>query len=153
MRVALLALGVFLSGCAESSFTQGAPNAGEAPTGAQQAYFPSYPSTLFFAAGAACDGPGQSIVRPSRNEVRCESLPDPESAAAIILNFDGTVEELPKTVISFSGRETAQGYLVTADTYIRVPQRSGGSQLVRFPNEQVQQDMSELLRAAGGRPL
>ena len=127
--------------------------AGAAPIGAQQAYFTDYPDKLFIAAAAVCDGPGQSVVRPSANEVRCESLPDPESAAAIILQFNGTVEALPKFVISLSGQDTSQGYLVTGDNYIRVPQRSGGAQQVRFPDLSVATEMASLLSAAGGRPL
>ena len=153
MRAAILALGIGLAACTEMPTSGVGPTAGAAPNGAQQAYFPNYPNRLFVAAGAVCNGPGQSVVRPSQNEVRCESLPDPESAAAIILQFNGTVENLPKLVISFSGRDTAQGYLVTADNYIRVPQRSGQTQLVRFPDQDVGRDLLRVLQSAGGRPL
>lgn len=153
MRLAILSFGLVLSGCAEMPVSTAPVPAGLAPDGAQQAYFTDYPDNLFFAAAAVCDGPGQSVVRPSDNEVRCESLPDPESAAAIILQFDGTVEALPKFVISFSGQDTSDGYLVTADNYIRVPQRTGGAQQIRFPDLSVESEMSALLSAAGGRPL
>lgn len=157
MRAAILAVALGLAACTDMTTSGSAPTVapalGAAPIGAQQAYFQGYPERLFVAAGAVCDAPGQSVVRPSVDEVRCESLPDPESAAALILQFDGTVENLPKLVIAISGRDTAQGYLVTADNYIRVPQRSGQSQLIRFPNQQVESDMARLLRAAGGRPL
>jgi len=153
MRWMVLSLGVALAGCTQMPVSNAAPALGNAPSGAQQAYFTDYPDNLFFAAAAICDGPGQSVVQPNANEVRCESLPDPESAAAIILQFNGTVEALPKFIISFSGRTTDQGYLVTADNYIRVPQRSGGAQQVRFPNPSLMSDMKTLLEAAGGRPL
>lgn len=157
MRAAILAvalgLGLGLSGCTTMPVSSVAPIAGNAPVGAQQAYFSDYPDRLFMAAGVVCDDPGQSVVRPSANEVRCESLPDPQTAAAIILQFDGTVENLPKFVISFAGRPTTQGYLVTADNYIRVPQRDGATQLIRFPDPEVSRDMARLLEAAGGRPL
>lgn len=157
MRAAILAmglgLGLVVSGCTDLPVSGTAPLAGAAPNGAQQAYFTGFPERLFVAAGAVCNDPGQSVVRPSRNEVRCESLPDPESAAAIILQYNGTVEDLPKFVISFAGLQTTEGYLVTADNYIRVPQRDGGAQLIRFPDPQVTRDMTRLLEAAGGRPL
>ena len=71
--------------------------------GAQQAYFPSYPEGLFFAAAATCDEPGQTVVRPSRDEVRCESLPSPQAAAGLILEHNGTVEDLPRYVFAFRG--------------------------------------------------
>ena len=153
MRWAVLGIAFVVAGCAELPTSTAPSAAGAAPEGAQQAYFKGYPEGLFFAAAAVCGGPGQSLVQQSTNEVRCESLPDPESAAAIILQFNGTVEELPKFVISFSGLNTSEGYLVTADNYIRVPQRSGGAQQVRYPDPTVEAQMSALLRAAGGRPL
>jgi len=153
MRLAVLGLGFLLLGCAEIPSNTAATGTGEAVEGAQQAYFAQYPDHLCLAAAAVCNAPGQTVVKPNRNEVRCESLPDPESAAAIILRFNGTVESLPKFVISFSGLETAQGYLVTADNYIRVPQRSGGAQHVRFPDMSVGEEVAALLEAAGGRPL
>lgn len=153
MRPAVICLIFGLSGCAELPTSGGAPMAGEAPSGAQQAYFTGYPEPLFFAAGAVCTEPGQNVVRPSRNEVRCESLLDPESTAAIILQFDGSIEDLPKLVWTFKGRDTAEGYLVTADNYLRVPQRNGEVQQVRFPSAETTQDARQLLQAAGGRPL
>ncbi|AGI67856.1 hypothetical protein OAN307_c22320 [Octadecabacter antarcticus 307] len=153
MRWVSLGFALALAGCTETTISNVAPTAGDAANGAQQAYFPAYPSDLFFAAAAICDGPAQTVVQPGPNEVRCESFPNPESAAAIILQFNGTVQALPKFVISFLGRETSLGYLVTADNYIRVPQRSGGAQQVRFPDPLVSGELSDLLSAAGGQPL
>jgi hypothetical protein len=93
------------------------------------------------------------VIQPNQNEVRCESLPDPGSAAAIILGYNGTVENLPSFVISFLGGVSAQGYVVTADSYIRVLQRNGGVQQRRFEDAMVAEDLSGMLASAGGRPL
>ncbi|MCF2872827.1 hypothetical protein L0664_17300 [Octadecabacter sp. G9-8] len=153
MRAIVLTLGLALAGCSEFPTSRGAPGIGEVQGSAAQAYFTGYPARLFFVAEELCNGPGQSVVKPSRNQVRCESLPDPESAAAIILQYGGTVEALPKLVIAFSGRNTADGYLMTVDNYIRVPQRDGGAQQVRFVDQQVTDSLAELLATAGGRPL
>ena len=137
----------------QTSVLRVAQTASDAANGAQQAYFPTYPSNLFVTAAAICDGQAQTVVQPSRNEVRCESFPDTESVAALILQFNGTVQALPKFVIAFTGRDAALGYSVAADNYIRVPQRSGGAQQVRFPDLSVSNELSALLRAAGGQPL
>ncbi|WP_375281862.1 hypothetical protein [Pseudooctadecabacter sp.] len=153
MRRSILLLILGLTGCAQTTTSGGSFGAGNQPAGAQQAYFEGYPAGLFFAAGAVCDGPGQNVVRPDENEVRCESLPDPQTAAALILQFDGTVEDLPRFVIAFSGLEDTAGYLVTADSYIRVPLRDGGAQQVRFPDERIEAELSRLLADAGGAPL
>jgi hypothetical protein len=82
---------------------------GETSESAAQAYFADYPARLFMTAEALCDGPGQNVVKPDRNQLRCESLSDPESTAAMILQFDGTVEDLPKLVIAFSERPAGEG--------------------------------------------
>jgi len=148
MRRYLFVAALALAGCTETR----APAAGDAPTGAPQAYFTAYPQQFFDAAAQACNRPGQSVAAPNRNELRCESLPDPQSAAALILQFNGSVENLPTYVIAFQGVDTAQGYLVTADNYIRVPQRSGGAQQIRFPDPDVNREMGNILQAAGGRP-
>ena len=153
MRLGVLAFGLALAACTETTTSGGSFARGTQPDGSPQAYFEGRPANLFFAASAVCDGPGQNVVRPNENEVRCESLPDPESAAALILQFNGTVEDLPKYVIAFSGQQDAVGYLVTADSYIRVPQRDGGSQQVRFPDERIEAELSRILQDAGGRPL
>ncbi len=145
-----------LIGCTELGDTtaiNAAPLAGAAPAGAQQAYFMGFPERFFETTARACNQPGQNAVTPRPDEVRCESLPDPESAAALILTYDGTVEDIPKYIISFQGRDTELGYLVTADTYIRIPQRAGGARNLRFTDAQVASDLSEILEAAGGRPL
>ncbi|MEL6958299.1 MAG: hypothetical protein AAGL89_05035 [Pseudomonadota bacterium] len=83
----------------------------------------------------------------------CTSLPEPEAAAALILQFDGTVDKLPSYVISFSSLNVTDGFVVTADAYIRVPQRAGGVRQVRFEDLQLSDDLAELLKAAGGTDL
>ncbi|MDC0115930.1 hypothetical protein OAH97_00440 [Octadecabacter sp.] len=153
MRIVILSLGLAVAGCAEVSTSSSAPLAGEVSGSAQQAYFTARPERLFTVAEVLCDGPGQSVVKPNANEVRCESLPDPGSAAALILQFDGTVEDLPRLVIAFAGRDTAEGFLVTIDNYISVPQRDGRTQQVRFADPAVAESLAELLTSAGGRPL
>jgi len=153
MRIIVLSLGLTLAGCAPAPISSPVPTAGAAADGAQQAYFTGRPEQLFTVAEVLCDGPGQSVVKPNANEVRCESLPDPESAAALILQYDGSVEALPKLVIAFLGRDTAEGYLVTVDNYINVPHRNGGAQQVRFVDTEVSESLAELLVSAGGRPL
>lgn len=153
MRIVVLSFGLAVAGCAPIPTSSPAPVAGVVSGSAQQAYFTGRPERLFTVAEVLCDGPGQSVVKPSANEVRCESLPDPESAAALILQYNGTVEALPKLVIAFTGGDTPQGYLVTVDNYINVPQRDGQTQQVRFADPEVSDSFTELLTSAGGRPL
>lgn len=121
--------------------------------GAQQAYFAGYHERLFFAAAETCNEPGQTVVRPNRDEVRCESLPTPQAAAGLILEQNGTVEDLPRYVFAFRGAQSGSGYVVTADTHIRVPQRDGGVRRLRLRDPRLEAELREILMIAGGRPV
>jgi len=139
------ALGLLaLTACAEMAPVPPLPE-----TGAARAVFSAYPTAFFDRATEACLEPGR-VIRPNRNEFRCESLPDLETLAAIILQFDGTVERLPYFVIALTGQSGPAGYLVTADSYIRVPQRAGGTQFVRFADAEFIQEFERILELEGG---
>ncbi len=164
LRFALLPALLVIAGCAASvpapepdraEPQQTAPTAAAAAPipGLQSARFDEFPAVLLFAAAEACDDPTQSVVRPSRNEVRCETLPAPQAAAALILSYDGTVEDLPRFVIGFRAAPQNGGFLVTAENYIRVPQRSGPARQIRLRDPVIEEGMRELLRAAGGELL
>ncbi len=153
MRYISIALLAVVAACTEAPTSGGQLTQPTQQAGAAQALFSSRPADLYAAAGEVCDAPGQNVVRPNANEVRCESLPDPESAAALILQFDGDVEDLPKFVIAFTGAPTSAGFVVTADSYIRVPLRGGGAQQIRFPDPRIEAELQALLVQAGGQPL
>jgi len=121
--------------------------------GRQQAFFPTYPDLLLAAAVAACNSPGQRPVQPAPGQVRCESLPTPEAAASLILTYDGTIEALPLFIVAFATEPAAGGYVVTADNYISVPQRSGAIREVRLADTALDANMRTLLEAAGGEAL
>ncbi|SMY07998.1 hypothetical protein [Flavimaricola marinus] len=142
-----IVLALILAGCSP------APQVSPGAPGAQTAYFASYPTDLLRAAFAACNAPGQTARRPTQGTVTCETLPSPDSAAALILAHDGTVEALPTYVIGFQTSATTDGYLVTADNYIRVPQFDGGVAQVRLPDEMIAEIVRDLLVSAGGTPL
>ena len=63
--------------------------------GAQQALFADYPTGLFADAARACTRTGGKTRQHDRDDLLCEQLPDPQLAAALILHFDGTIEDLP----------------------------------------------------------
>lgn len=122
-------------------------------TGQRQAFFSSYPQTLLSAARAACTAPSQSPSEPVPGTLRCETLPTPDIAAALILNYGGTVEVLPRYIVSFTTVPADGGYLVTADSYVVVPQTDGTRREVRLADAAVEAGMMDLLIAAGGQPL
>jgi len=153
MRFIPLLVCILTAACAQTTTSGVAFGVADKPDGAQQAYFDAFPEELFARAQQGCDGPGQNLVQPRLGQVNCESLPDPQTAAALILQFDGTVEDLPTFVISLSGQTDAAGYLVTADSFIRVPNRDGGVQQVRFPDLAAADTFRDLFINAGGRPL
>lgn len=122
--------------------------------GAPQAYYEAFPAQLFAAHAEICARPGEEVVRPSPTEIRCEMLLPVEMTGGLILEFDGTVEDLPRMIIGFVAQEASQGgWLVTSDNYIRVPQRSGGVREVRLPDPRMRETMRELFTLSGGRPI
>tara|TARA_R110001606_G_C15156404_1_gene626445 strand:+ start:166 stop:624 length:459 start_codon:yes stop_codon:yes gene_type:complete len=144
-----LATTLLLGACAAT--VPPTPPRADADVGVERAFFDTYPAPLFLSLAAVCAGPGQSIVRPSANRLQCESLPDPESAAALILNYDGTITDLPRYVIGLQADPVASGFDVSTSYYIRVPQLSGRSVEVRLRDPALGREMRRTLQAAGGR--
>lgn len=130
-----------------------APAPGELWPGQRQAVFDDNPSAFLAAARVACNGPGQSPVVPSPRTLRCETLPTPDIAATLILLYGGTVEALPVYVVSFTSEPKDDGYVVTADSYVVVPRADGTELVVRLIDPEVEAAMTDLLVAAGGRPI
>ncbi len=118
---------------------------------AQQAFFPEFPDALLMAAVQSCVNPNQRLRQPDAESVICESLPSPEGAAALILTHNGTVENLPRLYTTFASRPSGEGYVVAGDTYISVPQRTGGVVRLRLPEGDGV--MRDLLAQAGGQPF
>lgn len=124
-----------------------------APEQARHALFDSYPDAFFAAARRACHGPQRNLKVARDHEILCEVMPNPQTAAAVIIAYDGIVSDVPTFFMSFRGRDVARGYLVTMDSYIRVPQRDGRTVQLRFPDPSIEARMDRLLRNAGGRPV
>lgn len=116
----------------------------------QQAFFSDFPASLFLAAGQACNGPGDRLVTEARGNIRCEVLPSPPDAAALILAYDGTIEDLPKYVIAFDTDIRDDGYVVRNQAYISVPQLNGGELRIKTPDRRRTRDIREIFAAAGG---
>jgi hypothetical protein len=150
MRLCLLTALLALSACAPT--LHGATEAA-LRGGAQQAYFENFPEVLFLAIAETCAGPAQTVVRPNRDEIRCETLPTPQDAAGLILEHNGTVENLPRFIYGVKSVTSGDGRIVTADTYISVPQRDGGIRRIRLRDAHLEAEMREILILTGGRPL
>ena len=147
---------LFLVACvlATACTPVGGGGTGGTPTGpvpgAQRALFDSFPEPLFVLAERVCTDPAEIAIRPNRDEFRCERLPDPQTAGSLILEFDGTIDALPRFVLRLSGAETGNGYLVTADNFIRVPQAAGGSRIITFPDPETERAWQDILTRVGG---
>jgi hypothetical protein len=116
------------------------------------ARFSEYPQDLFAAIQASCAGPAQSFSQPTRDSVECAEFMPPEITAAMILNYDGTPEELPRLVIRFSAQKNEPGYLVHNDIFVNVPQKQGADRQVRMPDPKINRRLNMLYKHAGGVP-
>ncbi|MEL6915054.1 MAG: hypothetical protein AAFP13_11180 [Pseudomonadota bacterium] len=125
---------------------------GDGP-GRQSALFQSFPAPLFEAIASGCQGQLDRLTLVSRNELLCETLPTPEAAAALILQFDGDVEDLPVLVTTLEATESAAGFTVVTEYFYRVPQIGGQVAEVRFAEPRVQRTIRRAFAAAGGTPI
>ena len=117
------------------------------------ARFNDRPGDLFEALEATCSKPSDTFVRESADLAQCQSLLPPEPTAAIILNYDGIIEDLPVLVVQFSGHTGPDGYVLENSYFLNVPQRHGPSIQVRQSDWLAERRMRALMRAAGGSPL
>ncbi len=143
----LLALPLIVAGCSQTPISGGGTVGDDLD---QVAFFSDFPTLLFSAAGEACSGPGDVLVQEDPGTLRCEVLPDPPSAAALILSYDGTIEDLPKYVIAFDTETRSDGYIVRNEAYIRVPQMDGGELRIKTPDRRRTRDIRQIFTAAGG---
>lgn len=119
-------------------------------TTSRTARFPNYPTELFAAFKKSCSEPAQTFLRQGPNQRECREFLPPEPTALAILKYDGHTDDLPQLVIRISTRPDAKEHLVTIETYLDVPQKSGGSVHVIFPSPQYDWQMASLFEMAGG---
>ncbi len=150
---ALLALPVIFALAACEPLDPRTPFSIEGRPAAQMAYFSSYPGDLLEAAAEACSSPGDRLVQRDRNGIRCESLLPPDATAGLILEFSGTVDDLPILIFDFQTTRRGEGYIVVADNFVRVPQRSGPPKEVRLDDARFNRILARILAGAGGRPV
>ena len=145
--IAAVTLPFLLGACAEPTSTFSfAPSVG-------RAYFDSFPELLYEAASRACSSPADTIIRPSRNELRCEALPTPDAAAGLILAHNGVIEDLPRYVMSYVSEPSGDGYVTTVDFHVRIPQRDGSTKILRINDTGIDRRLDQLITVAGGQPV
>lgn len=144
MRLLLLLGIAFLAGC------QSAPPPQAQNVAMPKARFTHYPDSLLNAFRSACSQPAQSYSRLDADTVECREYLPPEATAAIILNFDGTHEELPELVIRFRTEAADTGYLVENDVFIHVPRRNGPALNVRRNDPHLKRTLGRLYTYSGG---
>ena len=143
-----VAFGVFLAltGCAPTI----GPSSSDAP-GRQSAFFDAFPGLLFEAVGEGCQGEADTLTQISETELLCESLPSPQAAAALILQFDGDIEQLPTFVTTLVAEPRGEGFAVTTEYYYRVPQKNGETAVIRFSEPRIEQTIRRVFASAGGQ--
>ena len=121
--------------------------------GRQSAYFAEFPAALFAAVQGGCQRDSDTLIQVSRTELVCESLPTPEAAASLILNFDGEVTSLPLFVTTLKAEESGNGFAVTTEYFYLVPQKSGEVAQIRFREPQVERMIRRIFATAGGQAI
>ncbi len=150
-RISALAAGLFLVACAPAPMPVPAPSDQTLPE-IRMAY-DSYPSVLFDAVPLTCDDPEQRIQRRPGGIVECRSLLPPEATAGVILRYQGTVDDLPESVVRFVASKSTQGHEIAISYFLEVPQKAGGAIHVVYPHPGIDRKLRDLLTLTGGRPI
>ncbi len=119
----------------------------------ESAYFAERPDALIKAAQLACSGPGETVHAPRPGVVQCHMLLEPQSTAAAILAYDGTVDDLPRLVVSLASARAGDGYVVTGCAFLKVPQKAGGVKRVVHNDPRIATRLRRMLEYLGGQPL
>ncbi len=142
MRCGMILFILFCAACAQQDV---GPSSGKAR-------FSEYPQSLFSAFQDSCTGPTRRFTNSGLNAVECQEFMTPEITAAFILEYSGTPEDLPRLVIRFRAEQDPDGFLVTNDIFVNVPQRSGGPRQIPYQDNQLRRQLDVLYINAGGVP-
>lgn len=146
MRI-FLGLALVLAACTPQLVERTATSADDVPE--RRALFPGAPTTLNESFRAACNDPGDTYARPVQSVRQCRSLPTPDLAAYLLLEFDGALE-VPLIIIQTEERPSTDGVEVAFSYYAEVPQKSGALQRVYFRDRRLDEFIDLLLVASGG---
>ncbi|MEM9852891.1 MAG: hypothetical protein AAF841_00430 [Pseudomonadota bacterium] len=152
-RRSLLAPVVIFALCALGACAPRLPASSNDAPGRQSAFFEAFPAPLFAAIDEGCQSDIDRLTRVSRTELVCESLPSPQAAAALILQYDGDVEALPTFVTTLYAVPLETGYEVTTEYFYLVPQKGGDVAVIRFRQPRIEQTVRRVFASAGGRSI
>lgn len=124
----------------------------DVPVASRSAQFPQYPKALFDTFETGCDGPGETFKRIGKREFECSELLPPETTAFLILNYDGSPQELPQSVMRLTSTKNESGYRVDARLFFKVPQRTGTIVEVPVESKTLDQALGALYQRMGGSP-
>lgn len=113
------------------------------------ATFPGAPERFNALFQAACNDPGDRFVRPTRAVRQCRSLPSPDLAAFLLVQYDGALE-LPTLVIQTEERPSGGPVEVGFSYFAEVPQKSGTARRIYFKDRELDAFIDQLLVSSGG---
>lgn len=117
------------------------------------ARFDTHPEKLFAVFDSACSGATDTLDTSRAGVSECRKLLPPPETAALIVEFDGTLDDLPQLVLRLSSDRLADGgALVTLDAHYIVPRKTGPALRVETRSARITRTTRNLLRAAGGVP-
>ena len=146
-------LPIFLAACAPQYIETTVTNPQDLPV--RRALFAQDPEGLHEAFRAACDSPGDTLATPSRGIVQCRTLPTPDFAAFLLLEYDGALKT-PTVVMQKQKRRTDAGpesTMIEFSYFAEVPQKSGNARRVYYKDRQLDQLLDQMMRAAGGKTV
>lgn len=153
MKTITALLPILLAACSPQYVETIVSNPQDLPV--RRAFFSEDPEVLHEAFRDACDSPGDTLATPSRGIVQCRTLPTPDFAAFLLLEYDGALKT-PTVVMQKQQRRTDAGpdsSMIEFSYFAEVPQKSGNSRRIYYKDRQLDQLLDQMMRAAGGKSI
>ncbi|UOA27529.1 hypothetical protein [Pseudosulfitobacter sp. DSM 107133] len=153
MKLISALLPILLAACSPQYVETTVSNPQDLPV--RRALFAQDPTGLHEAFRAACDSPGDILATPARGIVQCRTLPTPDFAAFLLLEYDGALKT-PTVVMQKQQRRTdagPQSTLVEFSYFAEVPQKSGTPRRIYYKDRQLDHLLDQMMRAAGGKTV
>lgn len=139
-----------LCGCA-GPFTETRLAPGATPP-VSQARFAEEPKNFHSAFEDLCAGPTDTYSIQSRTTARCRTVVDPETAAMLIVRYDGALE-IPYFVAERVTTNSPEGFVVSLSYFATLQLKSGSEQRVYLRSRRFEDTIDNLFRAFGGEPI
>lgn len=119
----------------------------------QRIFFTQRPEFVLNAMRDMCQSPDTELVRSDADGLECRFLIEPRITAALILAYDGTIDDLPRAVLQASIAPDSDGHVLTLTPYAQIPRRRDTPALLPLDSPRFLRAITRSMTRLGGQVL